>query len=290
MESTFGADSAAVTVRVDGEFAREGTDSVIGLALLEAAVARWSAAGLAAAIGPLEIGVDPGRYGDDASIIVGRRGLFAMPCVELRGKSTIEVAAAARDYAAKHAPGERPTIRVDEGGLGAGVLDALRAAAGPYDAIGVNASHSPRVPRFKNARAELHFAVRRWLERGGALPPDDLRDGELLAARYSTDAGLRIQIESKDDIKRRLRRSPDRADALALACYSENPLEEVARTASPIVQPRIETAIDRLWGHGPGGGPAGPLGWLPGDRPDGFAREPARPQWSAGMKPRRRWE
>lgn len=285
IEQTFGIGSAAVAVRVDGDFPGEGADSVIGLALLEAAVARWSNAGLSASIAPLEVGVDPGRYGDDPSTIQGRRGLYALPCVELRGQSTIAVAAAVRDYCEKHAPSERPVVRVDSGGLGAGVVDALIAAKGPYTVVGVNASQSPRHPRFKNARAELHFAVRRWLERGGCLPPDDLRDGELLAARYSTDAALRIQIESKDDIKKRLKRSPDRADALALACYDESPLEDVGRRHEVFAQPGHIPRRYEGSPHGPGLAP------LPEDRwrSDYPLVSRPLPKWQPGTRPVKRY-
>lgn len=54
---------------------------------------------------------------------------------------------------------------------------------------------------------------------GGSLPKDPKLETELTAVQYSLDPKRRIKIESKKDLKARIKRSPDRADALALAIY-----------------------------------------------------------------------
>jgi hypothetical protein len=51
------------------------------------------------------------------------------------------------------------------------------------------------------------------------LPPDTKLEGELVAPTFAYLPNGRIKVESKDEIKARLKRSPDRADALALAVY-----------------------------------------------------------------------
>ncbi len=60
-----------------------------------------------------------------------------------------------------------------------------------------------------------------------SLPDDDDVRADLSALRYMFTQDGRIQIESKDDCRKRLGRSPDRADALALAFaeYAEEPFE-----------------------------------------------------------------
>ena len=75
--------------------------------------------------------------------------------------------------------------------------------------------------RFRNRRAEMFWGLREVLERGKAsLPDDDDVRADLSALRYVFTQDGRIQIESKDDCRKRLGRSPDRADALALAWAS----------------------------------------------------------------------
>lgn len=76
---------------------------------------------------------------------------------------------------------------------------------------------------FMNMRAALYWAVRDWLnpefDSKAMLPPDDLllQEGSSIVWRFRSDGS--IQIESKDNIKKKLKRSPDRLDALANTFY-----------------------------------------------------------------------
>jgi hypothetical protein len=54
-----------------------------------------------------------------------------------------------------------------------------------------------------------------------ALPPDDKLTGDLAAPRYKQASGGRLQVESKDDIKKRLGRSTDHGDAVVMAFWRE---------------------------------------------------------------------
>ena len=72
--------------------------------------------------------------------------------------------------------------------------------------------------RFRNRRAELFWELREALERQqAALPDDNDVRADLSALRYHFTQDGRIQIECKEVCRRRLGRSPDRADALALS-------------------------------------------------------------------------
>lgn len=73
-----------------------------------------------------------------------------------------------------------------------------------------------RDKRFVNRRAEMWYGVREWLKSGGRLVDDECLKAELTAPTYSFDASGRIKLEPKEEIKARLNRSTDRADALAL--------------------------------------------------------------------------
>ena len=61
--------------------------------------------------------------------------------------------------------------------------------------------------------------LRAWLKEGGAIPEDSKLAAELVAPKYEFDDRQRRKVESKDAMKKRLKRSPDRADALALAVW-----------------------------------------------------------------------
>ena len=72
-------------------------------------------------------------------------------------------------------------------------------------------------------RAWLFWAVRDWLnpknDTGAMLPPDARFDEEATEIKWSFRSDGRILIEPKDDIKKRIGRSPDLFDALANTFY-----------------------------------------------------------------------
>jgi phage terminase large subunit len=89
----------------------------------------------------------------------------------------------------------------------------------------VNVSEAATDPeRFKNLRAELWWNLRERLNPNPrlnpdpiALPPDDVLMADLTNVKYRINSRGQIEIESKEDIKKRLGRSPDRGDAVVLA-------------------------------------------------------------------------
>lgn len=76
---------------------------------------------------------------------------------------------------------------------------------------------------FANMRAYLFWKIRDWLNpRNGyyaALPPNELLAQELSNIHWKFQSNGSIIIESKDDIKARIGRSPDYSDALANSFY-----------------------------------------------------------------------
>ena len=105
---------------------------------------------------------------------------------------------------------------MDSIGLGAGVVDRLREMGAPVR--GVNVSEAPALgKKYINLRAELWFKAKEWLERRDcALPNDDDLTGELAMVRYSYTNSGKMQIEGKDQIRKRGLKSPDVADAFVL--------------------------------------------------------------------------
>ena len=106
-------------------------------------------------------------------------------------------------------------VFIDAGG-GAGVVDRLPQLG--HNVIEVNFGGKAADELFLNKRAEMWWAMRDWLRAGGAIPDDMELKLELATPTYSYTSANRVQLESKDDIKKRLQggASPDKADALAL--------------------------------------------------------------------------
>ncbi len=171
-------------------------------------------AGEGAPSGELRLGVDVARFGSDKTALCVRRGWS----VEyLRSFSRIDTMRTAGEAAALVRDHDIPAVFVDEGGLGAGVVDRLRELRAPV--YGVQFGGKARQPgRFANMRAELFWELRRLFNDNLiAIPPDEELISQLLGLRYDVTSAGQVKMESKSSLRRRGLRSPDKADALALA-------------------------------------------------------------------------
>ncbi len=223
-KSKRGEDSAWYQIRIKGEFASSATNTVVALKLVEAACKRWTANVSVVQAEPLEFGVDVARFGDDKTKIAPRRGKRIYPLIETQGADGKAVAALViQAVRTMRRPGEIPTVKIDgTGGYGSSPIDILRADhANEVKVVEVNASSaSDDAEKYVNLRAQLHFGVAEFLAEGGELPANDRElQSDLLAPTYMFDARRRFQVEAKKDIKKRLKRSPDGGDAVALAIY-----------------------------------------------------------------------
>ena len=222
MRIAWGEDSPMWRARIEGQFPEGADNRIIATAMVEAAQERWRQMHDGELPKErLNLGVDVARFGSDESVVQPRRGNWApMPTV-VNGYDTHEVTQlvvrVARDLRAS--PSEKVSIKIDGSNMGAGVVDNLRHHHGQeFEVHDINAA-SATDETYARLRDQLWFGIRTWVLEGGALPPDDKLVGELTAPTYSTDARNRIKVESKDDIKKKLGRSPDRADALALSVH-----------------------------------------------------------------------
>ncbi len=157
------------------------------------------------------LGIDVARFGDDRTVIFPRQGLRAHPPTIMRVVRTTDIAARVMQIKADFA--SEVDLIDDTGHWGHGVIDNLFAAG--FHPLGIQ-FHGPAIdPRYKNRRAEMWIEMSEWVKRGGALPPIPELVGELITPTYTFCNG-KLQLEDKDLIKKRLGRSPDLADALAL--------------------------------------------------------------------------
>lgn len=245
-------DSPLLDVRVEGDFPKGGTNCVVALGLVEIAIenGRGLRPGVDEDGNPTEptyqlrpaddddvlnVGVDVAREGDDESAVAPRRGNQAFPLETFHGLDGPGLAGKVTEAIAKvRRPGERVRVKVDVIGIGASCYDQLAglAATDEYDwleVIPVNVGEAATIessdgdPGYCNLRAQIWFAIVAWFKGGGVLPEDSKLAAELCAPTYSFDLKNRRQVEKKRETKKRLKRSPDRADALLLSVFNPPP-------------------------------------------------------------------
>lgn len=223
----WGEKSAMYLNRVEGEFAASDEDGVIALSWVEAANERWQVLNDADAFGELtRLGVDIGR-GGDPSIIARRHGSAIKLCEEMNERDVMQVTGKVKGIL--DAAQRSVTAVLDVIGIGAGVVDRLKEF--PHISgriLGFNSSEKTelrdrsRELGFVNKRAASWWDMRELLQNDEIeLPPDDALTGELTAPKYKLMSGGKLQVEAKDDVKKRLGRSTNYADAVIMAFWRE---------------------------------------------------------------------
>lgn len=179
-------------------------------------------------IGPLVIGADPARFGDDRFSLAWRRGRKVL---KVESKAKLDNVAGA-NWIKQVIDADQPSrVFIDVGGVGGGVVDILKSWGEPYEKLiaAVNFGSEPQEPvKFlpdgskapgpRNRRAEMWARSRDWLqEEGGADIPDlDSLQADACAPSYHYDVNQRLLLESKEHMRARATRSPDEWDAIAL--------------------------------------------------------------------------
>ena len=209
----WGAGSPVFQARVLGQFPEEDEGTLIRLSDLEAATERevkW----IDGEAPPLSFGVDVARYGGDRSVLAVWRGKRLERLESRQGLDTMALASWIASEINRHRP---QTVVVDEIGVGSGVVDRL-IQLGHESVVGLNVgSAASRNDIFMNTRAEVYWSLREAFEGGEiSLPDDEGLLAELSALRYGYSGHGRIQLERKDETRKRVGRSPDQADAVAL--------------------------------------------------------------------------
>lgn len=215
----WGRDSPLFSVRIGGDFPTQSTNAVVGLGLVLSAVARWEET---EAEGELEFGLDVARSGEDESVLYARRGNKALAPYAWRGLDGIELAnevlKVVREL--RLSPREIPRVKVDANGVGASPYDALSRSSEVETIAVMTAEASSDAETYSNLRAQIAFGLAAWIKEGGAISDHAQTQADLVAPKYAFDVRNRLKIESKEELKKRLGRSPDYGDALALAVYS----------------------------------------------------------------------
>jgi hypothetical protein len=281
----WGVDSARYANRVLGEFHADDEDGLIPLSWVEAAISRWEEwndDGRPQLEGRQSVGADIARSGSDRTIFAHRTGAAITDLVEHPRQDTMKTTAALIPLVNKGMlagpdgqPAEpRVVAVVDSIGVGGGVVDRMRELKLPVLAYTGSAKTLFRDRTkeyvFNNTRSAAYWHMRELLDPAYGstlmLPPDDLLVTDLTTPTWEIGTGVppRIVVEKKEELVKRLGRSPDRGDAVVMAFWVEQLRRdgEIAAVPSTPMPTRPISPLGMRTGVGLGGGRSGmgPLG------------------------------
>lgn len=234
LAQTYGEDSDFVRVRVRGVFPRAGVSQFIAMDAIEAAQARkleFTDPGA-----PMILGVDIARFGDDQSVIRGRKGRDGRVIrpIKWRGMDTVFSAGKVAEAINLYQP---DAVFIDGGGVGGGVVDILKNQG--FRVIEVNFGATARDERkYANKRAEMWGLARDWMATG-TLDADQQLADDLAGPDYTFDKDNRIQLEKKADMKARGLSSPDDGDAFCLTFAEPVQRSDMRTSRNPISRTRV---------------------------------------------------
>ena len=204
----YGPDSTQASVEVYGAFPDASDDQFISSLLVDEAMKRDRYKDQSA---PIVIGVDPARFGADATVIAVRQGRDIVEIKRYRGDDTMTVVGYVIEAIEQYSPA---LVVIDEGGLGAGIVDRLKEQR--YKIKGVNFGNKAKNPiMYGNMRAQMWGEMKAWLK-SASIPTDRFLKSDLISPMMKPDSRGTIFLESKKDMKARGLASPDAADAIAV--------------------------------------------------------------------------
>jgi hypothetical protein len=236
----YGRNHPYVLVNIFGEFPPSNFNSLIGVDEVRAAMNRMYR--------PFEldtasriIGVDIAREGDDETVFAFRQGRQVFPLRSFRNVMGDQGSQILNREIHRWEP---DAVFLDgTGGWASSWEDHLKNLGRSPISIKFNAAPHEKL-RFENKRAEMYWDMCEWIRSGGALPQDEELLRDLTEITYAIPKDVVI-LEPKKDVKARLRRSVDRADALALT-FAE-PVSARVRSQMQ-AKPRITADYDPFSG------------------------------------------
>jgi hypothetical protein len=226
----WGIDSQLYANRVLGEFHASDEDSVIPSSWVELANERWLENQSAVHSFMDRLGVDVANTGTDKTVLAPIHGHRVDELDYYAHNDTTLT----RDHVLTYLDANSKAIAtIDADGVGVGVFDVVREQL--KDQSRVRAFHASAATDWKDASGELGFInaraaawwrLRDMLDPAKAptleLPPDDQLIADLSAPKWKETGRGKIQVESKDEVKKRLGgRSTDSADAVIMGLWQQ---------------------------------------------------------------------
>ena len=167
------------------------------------------------------ISVDVARFGTDRSVAIVWSGLVVLEVLVYTKLSTVELSSEIKELIAKY--GVHPNnVIVDSDGVGGGVADQIKGTNF------VNNSRALHEQNFSNLKSQCYVKLSELFKEGkislNILDPNvvDELTQELLAIKLKDmDKDNKVQVQSKDEMKKILGKSPDLSDALMMRMYYE---------------------------------------------------------------------
>lgn len=250
-EIEWGRESPMFKIHVLGEFAIEEEGRIFSVHSIAEAEERWQST---PDTGRLFIGLDPaGESGSgDETVFAIRRGLKCIEIIGHRGLNEEQHLVHLLALLNKHrGPRESPVVVFDrEGSIGSALYGRLKTFIeqnpSTFDLVAVRASDraSRRANVYDRMRDGLCANLEAWFRDGGAIPTDVKLSAELHSLEWKQAVNGRLKVTPKDTLRKVLGRSPDRYDALALACWEPLSLMEGEIPAS------VQAVIQKSEPHG----------------------------------------
>ena len=212
MKRKWGENSPLYQAKVLGEFPEQETNTLIPIAWLDECIAST-----VPTVGEnYALGVDIARFGDDSTVIAVVKGNTLLELKVYSKEDLMQTTGRIVNAIKKYSP---EYVNIDDTGLGGGVVDRLRELG--YKVNGINfGSSAEDKEHFADKRTEIYWNLRERIQRKEIqLLNDPELHGDLTSPRYKYTSKGQIKLESKEELKSRLGRSPDKGDAVALAFY-----------------------------------------------------------------------
>jgi len=220
----WGEDSPWFQSRILGEFPKAGIDTLISPAWIQESIDRE--------VGHDDfeiLGIDVARFGNDKTVITHMRGCEVLERKEYQKKDTSEVAG----YIVIKCR-ENPNIKkvlVDDTGVGGGVTDKLNENESllvQVKIIPINFGCKSSDPeKYVNLKAEIFWLLKEDIRYNIKILNCDLTNAQLSSIKFKLTSKGQIQIESKEDMKKRGLPSPDYADSLGICNYGRHEIGNI---------------------------------------------------------------
>lgn len=209
-EQDYGVDSDFFKVRVRGLFPNASARQLYPQDRIDAAFGRhlrpeqYSFA-------PSIISCDPAWEGDDELVIVHRKGLF-LEILDVMPKNDDDIFIA--NKIARFEDEKKADAVFIDLGYGTGIYSAGKAMGRQWTLVAFSGESAD--PGCLNKRAEMAKLFGEWLREGGAIPPDPRLADEIASIEAKPRVDGKLQLRSKDEMKKDGLPSPNRFDAAAM--------------------------------------------------------------------------
>ncbi len=173
---------------------------------------------------PLYLGIDVGAGGDE-NVFVLRNSDYAWVESSNRSNDTMTNVTEVERILEENPNLKPENVFIDDIGIGRGVSDRLKEKGLAINGVSVG-ERAQDTSKYKNIKAEAYWGTRMWVKAGGKLHRHNMFR-QITNIKYKVSTDKVLQIEPKEELKRRTGKSPDYAEALMLTFTPPPPIPSV---------------------------------------------------------------